>query len=327
MPYALPTSALIDPGKTGGIGLNLREAPVRAGRLVATMPNNARVAVVGVARDEFNPNATALWYQVRFRQALGFCAADFITLDAEPVVPLPLAATVDARKTGGVGLNLRDSPNPTGRRLATMRANAPMQIVGAAHQGFAPDTVLWYQVLFGAQRGYCLSDFVVTASTPVVGVTPRPGGGPFVGAWPVIYPQRVVTAPFGQPRSYGRHEGIDLRAPNGTPIVAWADGQVATMWNWDGVTRSGNHAYGNHLKLFHPALGMFSMYCHLQSFSVVKDQVVDMGEPIGLADNTGNSSAAHLHFMLIDPANGLNGYVYPKVIDPTPHLPKPYTVL
>ena len=327
MPYTLPASAAIDARKAGASGVNLRDAPARAGRLVATMPNNTPVAVVGVARDEFNPNATALWYQVRFRQAIGFCGAEYITLDAEPIVPLPLAATVDPRKTGGVGLNLRESPSPTGRRLATMRANAPVQIVGAAREGFAPDAALWYVVLFGAQRGYCLGDFVVTASTPVVGLTPQPGSGPFVGAWPVIYPERVATAQFDQLRSYGRHEGIDLRAPDGAPVVAWADGQVATAWNWDGVSKTGNHAYGNHLKLFHPALGLFSMYCHLQSFSVVKDQVVHIGDPIGLAGNTGNSTAPHLHFMLIDPNKGLNGYVYPKVIDPAPHLPKPYTAL
>jgi len=331
MPYTLPLSALIDPRKTGGMGLNLREAPARAGRRLGTMPDNTRVAVVGVARDGFNPNSTTLWYQVRYLQSIGFCLADFISLDPEPIIPLPLTASVDPQKTGGQGLNLRESPNRTARRLATMRDNAPLQIIGAACEGLFPGGALWYHVQFGAQRGFCLGDFLATASTPGGVLTPQPAG-PFVGVWPVIFPQRVVTAPFNQPRPSFRspikaHEGIDLRAPNGTPIVAWADGRVVMTWNWDGVSRSGNHAYGNHVKLFHPALGFFSMYCHLQSFNVSKDQVVQMGEEIGLADNTGNSTGAHLHFMLIDPVDGLKDYVYPNVIDPTPHLPKPFVTL
>jgi len=331
MPYTLPSIAVVDPLKTKGWGLNVREMPARTGRRLGTMPDNSRVAVVGVARDDFNPNATALWYQVRYRQWTGYCAADYLSLDPEPVVPLPQAATVDAQKTGGVGLNLRASPERNGRRLTTMRDNSPLQVVGAAREGLAPGAALWYHVQFGAQRGFCSSDFVAVASSAGVGVVALPVG-PFVGVWPVIFPQRVVTASFDQDRPAFRspikkHEGIDLRAPNGTPIIAWADGRVVMTWSWDGVSKSGNHAYGNHVKLFHPTLGLFSMYCHLQSFGVIKDQTLQMGDQIGLADNTGNSRGAHLHFMLIDPANGLDGYVYPKIIDPTPYLPKPYTVL
>lgn len=332
MPYVLPSFAIVDPRKTGGMGLNLRDAPAVTGRRLATMPDNTRAAVTGVARQGLSPTAATLWYRVRYRQFDAYSLADFLALDPELSVPLPAAASVDPQKTGRMGLNLRDAPGRAGRRLATMRDGSPLQIVGAVREDLAPGGALWYQVLFGAQRGYCHGDFVTTASTLGGSLLTTQPAGPFVGVWPVIFPQRVVTAPFNQPRPSFRapikaHEGIDLRAPNGTPIVAWADGRVVTTFTWDGVTRTGNDAYGNHVRLFHPALGLFSLYCHLQSFDVVKDQVVQMGERIGLADNTGNSTAAHLHFMLVDPVNGLDGYVYPKVIDPTPHLPKPYTVL
>lgn len=333
MPYTLPSTATIDAAKTGSQGLNLREAPSTAGRRLATMPVNARLAVVGVARQGFDPAAPALWYQVRYLRHVGFCAASFLALDAGSTIPLPAAATVDPQKTPSTGLNLRAAPEANGRLLATMPQNAPMQIVGAAREGLAANGALWYHVQFGAQRGYCLADFLITSSTPGVGLTgPAVASGTFVGAWPVGLSEHVVTAPFNQPRpSFSSpikaHEGIDLRAPNGVPVVAWADGRVAMRWEWDGATRSGNHAYGHHVKLFHPALGLYSMYCHLQSFDVVKDQVMQMGERIGLADNTGNSTGAHLHFMIVDPVNGLNGYVYPKVVDPTPYLPQPYTIL
>lgn len=329
MPYTLPSSALIDPQKTGGQGLNLRGSPSRAGQRLLTLPDNTRVAVVGVAREGFEPNATELWYQLRFRNLIGYSLGGFLALDSEPTVPLPQSASVDGSKTGGQGLNLRSAPDRSSQRVVTMRDRSPLQIIGAARELLTPGGALWYHVLFGAQRGYCLGDFLATSSTPT---GPIVSTGPFVGVWPAVFPNRVVTAPFNQPRPSFRapikaHEGIDLRAPNGTPIVAWADGRVVMTWVWDGVTKTGNHAYGNHVKLFHPSLGLFSMYCHLQSFSVAQDQVVQMGEQIGLADNTGNSKGAHLHFMLVDPANGLKGYVYPNVIDPTPYLPRPFVVL
>ncbi|HEY4689474.1 MAG TPA: peptidoglycan DD-metalloendopeptidase family protein [Anaerolineae bacterium] len=328
MPYALPSFATVDPRKTGGIGLNLRAAPSATGARLGTMRDNTRVPVVGVARQNFDSTSGTLWYQVRWGDRIGYCAADYLTTDPVFTLRLPMIGTVDPQQTGGMGLNLRASPDRTSQRLVTMRDNSPVQIIGAALERFTPGAALWFLAQFGAQRGYCAASYLSTTTSP----GPLLTTGPFVGVWPVIYPEHVVTAPFNQPRPEFRapikaHEGIDLRAPNGTPILAWADGKVVMTWVWDGVSKSGNHAYGHHVKLFHSALGLFSMYCHLQQFNVAKDQIVQAGQPIGLADNTGNSRGAHLHFMLVDPANGLDGYVYPKVIDPTPYLPKPYSVI
>lgn len=327
MAFVLPSSATVDPQKTGGFGLNIRSAPARRGRRVAAMPDNARVAVVGIARQDFNPDSKTFWYQVLYRGRTGYSLSDYLRLDPLPTVPLPLNAVVDGQKTSGQGLNLRQTPSRSGRRVATMRAGAPMQIIGAAREGLSSSArTLWYHVLFGATRGYCASNFLGVGSTPVVPVTTTPVTGPFVGVWPVVFSQHVITAPFNQPRSYGLHEGIDLRVGvNKPPVLAWADGRVTFTWVWDGVTKRGNHAYGNHVKIFHPALGLSTMYCHLDSFSVSRDRTVQMGEEIGRAGNTGNSSGAHLHLMIIDPVDGLNGYVYKKVVDPLPYLPKPYT--
>jgi len=212
MPYALPSTATIDAGKTGSQGLNLRDAPGATGRRLATMPVNTRLTIVGVARQGFNPGAAALWYQVRYLRHIGFCAAGFLSLDAEPTVPLPVTATVDPQKTGGMGLNLRAMPEANGKLLATMPENAPVQIVGAAREGFAADGALWYHVQFGAQRGYCLSGFVVTASMPGSVLTPTTPG-PFVGVWPVDFPQRVITAPLRSPTPSALSARLRLRQP------------------------------------------------------------------------------------------------------------------
>lgn len=327
MAYVLPTAAIVDPQKTGGLGLNVRDQPLTRGKRVGTLRDNTRLAVVGVAREAFDPDGKQVWYQVQYQNTLAYCHGGFVRLEPDTTISLPLNAVVDGQKTGAVGLNLRETPSRTAKRLTTMRPNSPLRVIGAAREGLSPNSnALWYHVLFGATRGFCSSDFVGVGSTPSTVLTATVSLGPFVGVWPVVFPNHVITAPFNQPRSYGLHEGIDLRTgANHPPILAWADGVVASTWVWDGVTKKGNHAYGNHVKIFHPALGITTMYCHLNSFSVSKDRVVHMGEEIGRGGTTGNSTADHLHFMVIDPNNGLNGYVYPKVVDPLPYLPKPYT--
>lgn len=318
MAYTLPSFAIVNPSRTGGMGLNLRDAPARTGRRLATILDNSRVDVLGVARDGLDPSSATVWYRVRYLQWTGFCLSNFVSLTPDITVPLPATARVDPQMTGGQGLNLRDAPSRLGRWQATMRDNSLVQIVGAARERFEVAGRLWYQVQFGTLRGYCSGAFLALAD----GLEP---GVPFVGAWPVTYPEHVVTARFNEQREYGLHEGVDLRTDVvNPPVVAWADGVVDKVFTWDG-TLEGDNAYGNYVKVRHPSLSLLSMYCHLQSHSVAPGDALRAGDEIGRGDRTGNSPLAHLHFMLIDPINGLDGYVYPKVIDPTPHLPQPFT--
>lgn len=321
MAYTLPAFAIVDPSRTGGMGLNLRDAPGRTGRRLATMLDNSRVDVLGVARDSLDPSSATVWYQVRYLQWTGFCLSNFVSLVPDVTAPLPAMARVDPQMTGGQGLNLRDAPSRQGLRLATMRDNSLVQIIGAARERFEVAGRLWYQVQFGTLSGYCSGAFLAVAD----GLEP---GAPFVGMWPVTYPEHVVTARFNEQRNYGLHEGVDLRTGAGNPpVVAWADGVVDKVFTWNGTLASDN-AYGNHVRLRHPALGLLSIYCHLQSYSVAPGRAVRAGDELGRGDETGNTGtppSAHVHFMLIDPIDGLDGYVYPKVIDPTPHLPQPFT--
>ena len=308
------------------MGLNLRDAPGRSGSRLRTMPDNARVPVVGAVRDGLNPDAVQLWYQVRYQDRTGFCLGDFLALEPAPVDPLPSNAVVDPQRTGGFGLNLRAAPGRAAQRIVTMPDRTPLRITGAARQDLSLDGPMWYQVLFGSQRGFCLGDFL--------SLTDPARRGPFVGLWPVSFPEKVVTARFNQPRPrfnapIKAHEGIDLRCGiNTPPVVAWADGVVDRIHVW-GHTLIGDDNYGNFVRLKHTDLGLLSLYCHLDenSFAVAEGQSVRAGDRLGRADNTGNSRGAHLHFMLVDPLNGLNGYVYPKVIDPTPFLPQPFVTL
>lgn len=85
------------------------------------------------------------------------------------------------------------------------------------------------------------------------------------------------------------HKGIDLAASEGTPVFAIKDGNVALKINNDSV-------FGNYLILSHDADKMTSVYAHLSSFTVNKNDEVKKGTLIGYVGQTGQATGPHLHF-------------------------------
>jgi len=109
---------------------------------------------------------------------------------------------------------------------------------------------------------------------------PPPSGG-FM--WPV---QGPVTSPFGW--RWGRmHEGIDIGAPAGAPVVASAAGTVIYAGELGG--------YGNLVVVDHGG-GLATGYAHMSAIGVSSDQQVAQGEVVGLVGSTGHSTGPHLHF-------------------------------
>ncbi|MEO1341688.1 MAG: M23 family metallopeptidase, partial [Cyanobacteria bacterium J06635_13] len=101
--------------------------------------------------------------------------------------------------------------------------------------------------------------------------------------WPA---QGVLTSHYGW--RWGRiHQGIDIAAPIGTPIVAAAAGEVIGV-GWYG-------GYGNLIKLEHLD-GSVTYYAHNHRNLVTHGQKVEQGEQIAEMGNTGNSTGPHLHF-------------------------------
>ena len=113
-----------------------------------------------------------------------------------------------------------------------------------------------------------------------------------------------VTSPFGMRMhpilGYERmHNGIDLSAPEGTPIYAARSGKVTT------AAYQANGA-GNYVSINHGD-GFASIYMHMTHYIVSPGQYVSAGQVIGYVGNTGLSKGAHLHFGI-----SLNGtYVNP----------------
>lgn len=107
------------------------------------------------------------------------------------------------------------------------------------------------------------------------------------GSWGWPLPgHHTVSSGYG-PRDGGYHNGIDIPAPAGTPIVAAASGTVAwanyssSAGNWVGITHSN---------------GATSVYMHMSSSCVSAGQSVSAGQTIGYVGNTGASAGNHLHF-------------------------------
>ncbi len=85
-----------------------------------------------------------------------------------------------------------------------------------------------------------------------------------------------------------RHEGTDLGAPLGTPVLAAYRGEVAAA-DWIG-------GYGLTVILRHLDGTQESRYGHLSEITVKPGQWVEQGEVIGKVGSTGLSTGPHLHF-------------------------------
>lgn len=142
--------------------------------------------------------------------------------------------------------------------------------------------------------------------------------------WPTQY--GTITQEFRKrPEFYGKfglpgHEGIDFQAPDGSEIYAVADGAVGDV-RLDGNSDKLNKPYGNQVRIRHEG-GYESIYAHLMQPTVCVGQSVQAGQLIGLADNTGNSFGAHLHFTVKKKGASQTGETdFPwDIIDPTPYL-------
>ncbi|MAG20644.1 MAG: M23 family metallopeptidase [Candidatus Marinimicrobia bacterium] len=91
--------------------------------------------------------------------------------------------------------------------------------------------------------------------------------------------------PFSSEKRF--HHGLDISAPNGTPVYSAADGKV--------VYASYKGTYGQSIKINH-GHGYQSFYAHLMKMLVKPGEVVKRGDLIGEIGNTGRSTAPHLHY-------------------------------
>jgi murein DD-endopeptidase MepM/ murein hydrolase activator NlpD len=108
-----------------------------------------------------------------------------------------------------------------------------------------------------------------------------------------LAPSPVVNRSFtGFRGSMVMHEGVDLVAAPGTPILAAADGIVV------GAEPKGR--YGNWLEIVHDGK-LATVYGHLSAFApgIEPGVRVEQGEVVGFTGMTGRTTGPHLHFELL----------------------------
>jgi len=105
-------------------------------------------------------------------------------------------------------------------------------------------------------------------------------------------------------RTTVKNNGIDIKAPLGTPVHAVAKGKVVYNDRFLG--------YGNVVLVDH-GKGYYTLYAHLQDIKVNLKDIVEKDQVVGSVGDTGSLEGPKLHFELRK-----NG----KPVDPIPFLKK-----
>lgn len=141
-----------------------------------------------------------------------------------------------------------------------------------------------------------------------------PGSSQYLDVFPV-QGDYTYSADFGAPRHQGSHQGVDIMADRGTPLVAVASGVIHRM------TRTETGLGGIYVWL-ERADGTEYYYAHMHSIAagLSEGSKVGAGQVIGTVGNTGDAryGAPHLHFE-IRPAGSqpIDPYSHLVAVDPT----------
>ena len=97
---------------------------------------------------------------------------------------------------------------------------------------------------------------------------------------------------FGKRRFFNRqprnpHNGMDIAAPDGTPVVAAGTGNVLDV---------GDYFFSGHTLILDHGRGFLTLYAHLSAIDAMTGDRVTAGKRIASVGATGRVTGSHLHF-------------------------------
>ncbi|WP_061247384.1 M23 family metallopeptidase [Leptospira noguchii] len=112
--------------------------------------------------------------------------------------------------------------------------------------------------------------------------------------------ENKITSTFGESRGDHFHNGLDISSAN-EPVLAMADGRVLYSRYAEDHPFEDELGTGNSVWLDHGS-GNFTAYYHLKDSRIsklLKPDGIKAGDKIGVTGNSGHSSGAHLHFVVL----------------------------
>ncbi|EQA34786.1 peptidase, M23 family [Leptospira inadai serovar Lyme str. 10] len=112
--------------------------------------------------------------------------------------------------------------------------------------------------------------------------------------------ENKVSSVFGESRGDHFHNGMDISS-NGESVLAMGEGKILYTRFGEDDPYGEEFGTGNSVWLDH-GNGVYTSYYHLKDGRLtgfLQDRLIGRGEKIGMSGNTGHSSGAHLHFVVL----------------------------
>ena len=266
------------------------------------------------------------WYLVTDGDVTGYVDGDLLAVadqppappaDADPVQDEPVLDPVffvagDFAAAGDGGVNVRSSASRDAGVVSILATGTVVEVLGGPE--YDADGDGWYLVSDGATNGYANGNYLLASAAPASAAPSAPAAGVATGSFIIPLSGYVFTQAYGcSPYVFepydanigcNFHNGVDLAAAAGTPLMA-ADGGIVKYAGWCDC------GLGYYVEIDH-GNGFATVYGHMSELWVATGQAVVQGEVIGLVGSTGLSTGPHVHFMV-----KLNG----STVDPLGYLP------
>jgi len=311
-----PVGSTVIVGTGDGFSVTLRAAGSPTAEVVGNLSDGQTVEILS-GPVSFEGSETG-WFEVTVEDLTGFVDGDLLTAAAErPVVtPEPTATAVSTTEPGAETPTATEPVDDDSGEIPTPDAAAttPAEV----DDGETPAATTTVEAEEPTVTAIATDEVTPTepdpedenetpipADTTDPDVTPEtdPNGEDAAGSTGFIYPlenyrrtqgfgcSSLGFYPYDPDFGCAVHDGLDLAAPSGTPLLASADGEVvAAGWCDCGL--------GYYVEIDHGE-GVHTVYGHMVGQpSVSTGQQVNQGDVIGAVGSTGISTGPHVHFMI-----------------------------